>query len=135
MERITLRRTGSHPLTFLGDQLAEVSGFRFGDREQSRWHELALYRTESGRHVLSIGFRTRWQGEVDHDEAHHADTSAEVLNQLTAYDPLAHIAGYPPGEAYIEKQRRLEDDICRRWNATITALYDQLPVGWAEEVA
>jgi hypothetical protein len=134
MNAISLKRTGSSPIAFDGEPIAEADGRILGGREHNRYHKLALYRTAAGRHVLAIQYLTHWQGEFDNAEVHHADDAQAVLAALMSYDPLMHVAGYPPGETYAEKQRRLEDDICRRYRATVTELYDGLPADWSERI-
>lgn len=135
MESFTLRRTGQPPLAFKGEPIAEVDGRYVGGQEQNRWHELALYRTEAGRYVLAIAYRTIWQGESDHHEAHHAESPSAVLERLRDFDPLEYLVGYPPGRAHEAKQERLRDSLQRRWETLISDLYEDLPVEWAEEVA
>lgn len=136
MEDFTLARTGLPPLKFSGEKIASVDGWRVGSKEQNRWHDLAVYRTAGNRYVLEIAFRSRWDGDTDHVEVHHSLAPGDLIDQLTVYDPLEHVSGYPPGDAYREKQARLEQDICRRFRAGISELYEGLPVRWfAEEIA
>ena len=135
MPRHSLTRSGLPPLVFIGELIAECDGSRSGDgRENNRYHNLALYRTDGGRYVLAIAYRTRWQGEIDHDAAYHATDPAELLGHLTSYDPLDHVAGFPPVEAHAQRQARLEDDITRRFARQITELYAQLPEEFAERI-
>jgi hypothetical protein len=132
---ITLDRTGLPPLRFRGEEVARVEGRWSRGRETNRWHEVAVYRTEGGRHVVAIGYRTLWQGELDHDHVTHAAAPAAVIEALQDYAPLAHIGGYPPGESYREKQDRLQADILRRWEALVSELYERLGPDYAEVIA
>jgi hypothetical protein len=117
MTPLTVRRSGQAPLRFEGALLTQASSHHHGTPLENRWHEIEVHEIEGGRrYVVTIRYRTLWQGESDHDEAHVADTPADVTRLLTGYDPLAHVIGYPADDSYAEKQRRL--------SAAIRAGYD-----------
>ena len=117
MPEFCVRRSGRRPLIFDGELLAESDGSRRGDREQTRWHDLAVYRTTAGRYVLAGAFRTRYQGEEDVHWAVLCDTPADVGHALASYDPCQGRFGYPVGDAYAERQARLLADLRVRWGA------------------
>lgn len=127
----TLRRTGKPPLRFQGELLAEEEG---DGRDRTRWHSLRVYRTAGGRYVLHIEYTTRFQGESDYCAAWVLEDAVAVGKKLTEYDPTAHVAGFPPGEHYAEKQARLLADIRRRYEAQVSEILASDP-GFAEEVA
>lgn len=60
---IRLRKTGGTDVEFEGDELARVSSRKSED--QTRWTELALYRTKSGRYVVQNIGRSVVAGELD----------------------------------------------------------------------
>ena len=123
MPPITLTRTGDRPLTFEGEQIATASS---GNHDATRWHELALYRTAT-RYVLAIAYRTRWEGELGRDDVTVEPDDACVANRLRAYDAAAHVLGYPPGEAYREKQLRMLRQMYARYEDAATRLLATLP--------
>lgn len=131
-EEFTLPRSGRAPLRFRGELLAESDGERQAGREQSRWHELAVYRTDGGVFVVRIAYRTRWEGELHRDEA-EAATAAEVAAVLRHYNPAAPVQGYPPGDAYAERQARLVANVRRRYESQVSEILAADPA-FAEEV-
>lgn len=136
MDVIELARTGLPPLRFKGEKIAEVDGGGAGGVEHNRWHDLAVYATEGGNYVLEVTYQSRWRGEDGNHAVYHAPEPADLVAELADHDPLEAVAGYPPLEAYADKQARLEADIRRRFRAGVTALYAQLPARWfAEEIA
>lgn len=122
MESITLARTGRAPLAFTGELLAESDGERQAGREQNRWHDLAVYRTESGRYVARVGYRTKWEGELDRADAATLETPAEVAAWFTAHDPAAAVKGFPSGAAYAERQAKLLADVRGRYQAQVSEI-------------
>ena len=119
-EPVTLQRTGNSPLTFTGELLASANGERQAGKEQNRWHEVAVYRTGGGRYVVSVHYRTRWQGELDHGQAEVAETAAEAAAVLRDYDPCGRVQGYPAGDHYAEKQSRLMADLRARYDTLVS---------------
>lgn len=116
-EEYRLPRSGLPKLQFTGDLLASSDGERSQGRENNRWHELAIYRTAAGKYVAAIGYRTRWQGELDYDLAEVLSTPAEVVSYFRVYVPTKHVRGYPTGPSYTDKQERLLADIAHRYYA------------------
>ena len=49
-------------------------------------------------------------------------TAAGVAAGLTDYDPCAPVRGYPPGDTYAQKQRRLLRDVRARYEAQVSEL-------------
>ena len=128
MTEHTLPRTGKPPLHFRGELVAESDGERQAGRDWSRWHELAVYRTEGGQYVVRIAYRTRYQGELEwdgawvipEDRAGVADAAALVAERFSSHDPGAVVKGYPPGEIYAERQARLLEDVRSRYLAQVS---------------
>lgn len=117
-------RTGQPPLRFTGELILEHSGSLYGGKDQNRYHEAYLYRTDSGRTVLHVAYVTHWGGEEPHYSAWVWDghpTDAEVLDALQGYDPTEHVRGFPPGKHYEAKQERLMSDIKRRWDSLLSS--------------
>lgn len=112
-DHVLIRRTGLPALRLdhYGLQAQASSRAPSGPR-QSRWHELEWWSHDDRlpgpeqRHCLVVRYRTQWEGELGHD---HAEIllRRDLERVLRQIDPCAHVAGYPDGEHYAEKQRRL----------------------------
>ena len=53
--------------------------------DSNRWTRWTLYRTDAGRYVLSIRYRTQWQGERSTAEGLHADNRDELVRTIQTY--------------------------------------------------
>lgn len=130
MAEFRLTRTGVSALTFSGELIAETSSeVRVnGGALQNRWHELAVYRTDGDQWVAAVGFRSRWQGEHGHDAAEAFNSPALLVDWLThEYNPRDHWRGYPAGEHYAERQRRIEAEIRAGYNRAVSEVLGKLP--------
>lgn len=78
----SVARDGEPDLAFVGWELAHASSQRINGPSSTRWTELALYLTQSGRLVVESMGRTLWEGEVDRYEAHICDGAEEVVEAL-----------------------------------------------------
>lgn len=120
MQTITLTRTGDRPLEFEGAEVASADTRQTQGPCENRWWNLALYRADSGKYVLHIGYRTQWQGEHATDTVYVADDAASAAELLHAHPYTAGIHGYPPGRD--DRQARLEQMLRQCWEAGITEL-------------
>lgn len=118
----TLPRTGAAPVRFVGEQIAGDDNQATNGPGQSRWHDLAIYRADSGRWIAAIGYRTRWQGEMGRNTVLVADSPGEVARMLAAHDPTTAVAGFPPGEQFAERQARLLADVRARYESLVSAV-------------
>jgi hypothetical protein len=132
MTSYTLERPGDRPLTFTGEMLAESEGRVRRGKENTRWHDVRVYRTAGGTFVVEIAYTTEWKGEEGHRLVRTAGTAEAVHEILSTYEPLAHVVGYPPGETYAEKQRRLELAIVSQYRAQVGELLAEHPDLFAE---
>lgn len=119
--QIRLPKTGSADVTFTGREIARSDG---SGPEHARWHELTVYAMEPQGYALSIRYHTNWQGEQGRDDVlvSLADQTEIVTELLARHDPIAAVQGYPSGEQYAEKQRRLLDDIRSRYDHQVSEL-------------
>jgi hypothetical protein len=109
MQDYTLRREGDEPLRFDGELVAESSGFHFKGREQNRWHEVRVYRTDLGDYVAEIVYGTQWEQEAQTHRA--AQVPRRRLSEaLRGLDPLADAVG--PPEAAMETDKTLFSKWC-----------------------
>lgn len=131
----TLPRTGDAPVTFSGSLLAESDGRMQSGRDHNRYHNIALYRTDGGSYVVSISYRTMWEGEQDQHTVETRGSAAEAVEVLREYDPTDSVMGFPPGAAYAEKQARLLRDIETRYDAQVSELLAEHSDLFAERIA
>lgn len=124
MNTYTLRRSGDAPLKFTGALIAESSGKRFAGRERTRYHDLALYRTDDGAYVVEIAYVSRYQGDPCPRKAIYCRESGDVVRVLRDYDPTEPVVGFPEGEAYAERQRKLLQEIRSCWDDQVAELLD-----------
>lgn len=113
-DHVLIRRTGQPALRLDGYGLCASATSRTpqGPR-QNRWHELELWSADEQlqgpeqRHCVVVRYVTQWQGELGHDQAELV-LRRDIGTALHAYDPLAHLVGFPDGEHYARKQEQLE---------------------------
>lgn len=127
METIRLTRTGQPPLEFEGETLAEIPG-RLHDNQALRWHDVAVHRTAAGQLVVEIAYRTQWRGENGHAQAEPVNDQAAVARVLQAYDPTAHVGGFPNRPEYADRQRNLLGYIAARYQSQVTAILEELGI-------
>ena len=77
MERIRIHRDGQRDLAFQGVLVAETD---IQHRDDTRWLELKMWKTQAGKYVIQRKHITRWQGERDTVEAEVFDT-VEALRE------------------------------------------------------
>ena len=131
---ITIQRTGQRPLTFDGTLLAEADSQSHDGPLQNRWHEAAVYQTTGGKYVVQICYRTKWQGEHDHDDALAFATKEEAATLLEEYIfPNLGTIGYPAHGSYQDKQARLLAELDAAWKLLVTHLLTS--IGATENVA
>jgi hypothetical protein len=121
---ITLTRTGAPPITFDGQPIVELTT---QTRDATRYHDASLFVLPSGAFVLALSYLTSWDGETDHHAAYLCPFPADVVNHLLNYDPLAHLAGWPPLPAYAERQQRLRQTLTERWQSLVSRLLASRP--------
>jgi hypothetical protein len=83
---------------------------------------VGLYRTQNGRAVLHIQYKSSWEGEAESSTVvmFEGFPVAQIETALMQYDPVEHLIGYPPGEAHAEKQERLVADLRQRYRALVS---------------
>ena len=86
MGEYIVRRDGNKDLKFKGEVLADVSNQWVAGQNQTRWKEVSIYKTESGKYVVSVIHRTCWEGEADSFQAHVCETAEDVYRCLAVDD-------------------------------------------------
>jgi hypothetical protein len=127
MAEIRLTRTGDAPLVFSGKEVAQAAGpRRSGRQEQTRWTDLTVYRTEGGKLVAEIVYRSTWQGESDEHRAIVCDDERGLIDALRDYHPVPEGIGFPPGAQFVAKQARLEAALRRDYDERVTAVLETI---------
>jgi hypothetical protein len=127
MTEYTLTRTGLRPITFTGELIAEADSEITGGKDHNRWHELALYRTAAGTYLAHVGYRTHWQGELDHDEVEELPDADALEGFLDSVDPCEHMAEMPGGEQFDRKRQFRQDLLNRNFRHAISELLVAMP--------
>lgn len=78
MDKHVIKRDGLPPIAFTGDLIGSTTR----GRNDSRWTEVKIYRTQAGRFVAQISRLTCWQGENDHRAAASFATAAKLIEWL-----------------------------------------------------
>lgn len=129
VEPISLPRAGLRSLKLRGRLVAESTSESPNSKSplSNRWHEIRLYRLDSGQFAVSITYHSRWEGETQGwSGAAVLGDLVEVERYLGEFDPNSTVRGFPPGEAYRVKAAALARDIQDGWNAAVSTLWSQV---------
>jgi hypothetical protein len=116
----TLPRSGQAPLRFTGALVAQSDN---EGNDNNRWYRVTVYESQ-GRYVVHVGYHTRWESETDHDYVGVASDPGEVGKLLSSYDVLPEGRGYPPTQAFEERQRRLRAALQRDFDSIVSEVLD-----------
>jgi hypothetical protein len=132
---ITLERTGLAPLKFIGTKLAEVCGRTVNApaaRDNSDWWTITVYalpvfpeQATTPGYIVHIHYQNDHRGRELHH--HFAEWTDEPAESLAAYNPLAVLRGFPPGEQYAERQQALERSSRTQYDMLVSAVLAQFP--------
>lgn len=127
MDTIIFPRSGNIPLEFTGEIIFAQST-NTGKKNCTRYHELQLARTNVPEMwVASISFCGLGDGDYDYDWV-KAGTAEEIAAWVSGFDPNCVLIGFPVGEKFAEKQRRLELDIALRFREKASLLLAELEI-------
>lgn len=126
MNTIIFPRTGNIPLEFIGEIVFSQS--TDNGKKSTRYHELKLARTvDSQKYVVAIAFRAQQDGDYNYDWA-KAGNAEEIAAWVSGFDPNCVLLGFPVGEKFKEKQRRLELDIALRFKEKASLMLAELGI-------
>lgn len=100
-DNIEIKLYDKRILKFVGIKLAEESDGWINGREQTRWHELTLYKIQgTGHYLLYKEYHTRWQGESGDDSYQQFESVEELHSYAQSQDwdllyKLLNKAGIP----------------------------------------
>lgn len=116
-------RSGLPALRISGTLIKKIDGKAPANKARARYHTLALYRLGDGRYAATISYITTWPGEQGHDLAEVLGSNPASATQFfRSYNPTSRVQGYPPGEQFAEKQRRLLVDIAASYASQVSEL-------------
>lgn len=121
--KYTLTRTGNRPLSFLGELESSTNTKAESGAGENRWWNIAIYRTESGKYVVYIGYNTRWQGEHERCDVYVCDTAAEAAETLRAHPWEKNITGYTRDQA---RQANLMGILLSCWEQGVTEVLREI---------
>ena len=85
-KHFTVTRDGKKDLSFTGVLIGSGSDHEHQGPQNTRWSEIDMYRTDSGKYVVAQVYRTQWQGEEGSRRAEVVGSPAEVLELLSWED-------------------------------------------------
>jgi hypothetical protein len=123
-----LLRTGDQPLAFEGRLIAEASGANINGRDRDRAHDVRVYQTAGGTHIVEIVYWSTWKGEPECRTVIVAGREpAGVAAALRKHDPLKSVMGYPPADRFRLKQDRLLARIRADYTTRVSDVLTCLP--------
>lgn len=82
MDAITLENDHGRDVRFTGEEIASASSHHYEGPSNTRWTELTLYRTDSGRLICGEVGLTCWQGESDRHTVHVCADEAALIESV-----------------------------------------------------
>ncbi len=121
--KLTLTRTGTTPIRFEGELLAEHTTTTDNPKnKRDRRFHLATYRTNDARYVAYVHFQTTWETEVDHHWAEVFRSPADLAECLSTREPIPLGVGYPADKAFVEKHNHLMDVLNAQYQSSVSAV-------------
>ena len=129
MTTITLARTGREPLRFEGTLIASAVG-QFVHTKPTRpnrnWLEVAIYSTPPPvRFVVAVACFRNLNGHLS--EHRRAVVTDDPRGLLLEWPWRQMVIGYPPGDQFVAKQRRLEEQLSRQWAELLSVALAEFP--------
>ncbi len=87
-QAITVRRSGTRPMTFAGVELCSAMSYEPGT---PLWYEINIYRTSGRSFVAAVKMFSKSEDERDRFSACEADSLDEIAYWLESYEPAHDI--------------------------------------------
>lgn len=123
-----LERTGNTPLILKGTVIS--SAFP-SEGLPDRYFDIDIFRT-SNSYVLHISYFTTWRNESDRHDVYVCKSPEEVVANLLAHNWEEHVVGFPPGDKYEDRQKRLMDTLKRQYDTFVSDLLAEAGSDFAE---
>ena len=123
---LIIERTGKPALKILKGE--KVASYTTRDHEKiSRWFEAELYRTGSGKYVCMIKSATTWPNENQRNVAEPFEDGSALAAWLDGLTPWTWFLGFPPGDQFIPKQKRLVEELKGQYARLVTEILKAVP--------
>lgn len=130
-----LKNSGTPPVAFTGNLIAEQSGPWDRGKQITRWIDLKLYRTETGKHVSHITFNSTREGESERQKVFYGDLPT-CVKALQDWKPSEQLPGVgfpnPENKQFKSRQERLMASMDALYADRLSRLLDVLP---ADQIA
>lgn len=115
------------PICFAGSLIGEDIGSDTYDQRMQRWWNIRLYRTKAGQYVLQLSYRNsgKVKREADRDYAFVRASAQDVAADLSAWDPMTGVVGFPPLEQFARGQAQLVERMKARWTSQVQAFLER----------
>ncbi len=121
MKTLTFPRTGDRPLVTTGEVIARASSKQEKGWLSRYWHDLTLVRTDSGKCIAAIAWRSTFPQEIPSDAAEVLDSLEAVPPALDDYEPTEDVVGYPVAQ-FEKRQTKLLAEIEMGYRAAVGRL-------------
>lgn len=132
MKEWTLDRGLQPPVTFIGELAAYQDGTGGRSLWQSlvgggRWHSLSVFRTQEGRWVVYITYRTNVKGELGNREVFWCDQPADLPAIFAQYQQVAFpvLASRMTGDP--EAVKRYAVELMSRYQRQVAMILAMIP--------
>jgi hypothetical protein len=130
-----LSNSGTPPVSFVGHLVSEQTGPWHRGKQTTRWIDLAIYRTEAGKFVSGIIFKSTWKGECERHKVTYGDLK-ECVQALQDWKPSEQLVGVgypnPDNQQFRARQQRLMASMDALYADRLSRLLEVLP---ADEIA
>jgi hypothetical protein len=120
------------PVTFIGELLISNDGVSGTSLWNSlvgggRWHVISIFRTQEGRYVVYISYRSKVKGELENREVFWCDQPSELPTVLSQYQEVAMPVLAERLLIAPDKRQRAAMDILSRYQRQVSAVLAGLP--------
>lgn len=131
MDRHTVPRTGDIPLEFTGRIVSRASTKEPVGEGRFRWHELTLFDLGEERYAVHVWYRSDFLRKNGvHEAPYHwgqvVDGIEALRDWLHGLNESRPVVGYPPGDHFAAKQKRLLLGLRLRYEQAISNLLSPL---------
>lgn len=121
MQQIVLSPSRLPQVAFDGELLVSACGEDVDGATGGRWHDLTVYRTESGEFAVVIAYRTNATGESEDCSVEMAQDESDVDSILSLYDPKGMVVLDDGPD-----RKRLVDTLVRHYDLAVNDVLTRL---------